>query len=535
MAKNLFRLPINTLGRPTHHPLFAVCAVLLGPFIVGFHSRLFGVGLPDLRGAFGLSVDESAWLNTLSTAPQILLAPSVAWLAATFGVRRVLIGPALVYAVISLVIPFTRDFTLLATLHFIHGFLLGIFIPATLMIIFRNLPIRWWVTAISIYAFRAAFTTNSGTSLLDFYIQDLGWRYVYWQDVLLAPCLALLAYLGAPAEPINRQLLSRSDWGGMLLLGSGLAMLFVAIDQGNRLDWVQNGLVMSFLAGGITVLMAFFVNEIVVKHPWASASVLWSKNVALLLFLVFLYLLTSLSNSTLVPNYLSTVALLRPEQTGGLLLEWCCIPLLICTPLAVWALHRIDGRYIALIGLTCFAAAGLLGTALTSEWNEESFRTIVALQGAGHILCFLPLIVMTVANGDPKRVTALAAYIQVIRLLGTETAQALMTTFLRKREQVHSFFVGLNVEKGNGTVTGLLSNYTKKFTPFGESTAQSRGMTVLNQHIQAQANVLSFIDGFWLTFAAAIIGLIVLVFVTRAPEGPLTAVGRRRAIIKTAV
>jgi DHA2 family multidrug resistance protein len=535
MAKNLLRLPFNSLGRPTHHPIFAVCAVLLGPFIVGFHSRLFGVGLPDLRGAFGLSVDESAWLNTLSTAPQILLAPGVAWLAAVFGVRRVLIGPALLYAAVSLAIPFARDFSLLAALHLIHGCLLGVFIPATLMIIFRNLPIRWWVTAIGIYAFRSAFTTNSGTSLLDFYVQDLGWQYVYWQDVALAPCLALLAYLGAPAEPINKTLLSRSDWGGMLLLGSGLAMIFVAIDQGNRLDWVQNGLVTSFLVGGVAVLIAFFINEIVAKHPWASASVLWSKNVALLLVVVLLYLLTSLSNTTLVPNFLSTVALLRPEQTGALLLEWCCIPLLICTPLAVWALHRIDGRYIVLIGLTCFATAALLGTGLTSEWNEQSFRTIAVLQGAGHILSFLPLIVMVVANGDPKQATALAAYIQVIRLLGNETAQALMTTFLRKREQVHSFYVGLNVEKGTGVVTTLLNSYTKKFTPMGEASAQSRGVAILNQHIQTQANVLSFIDGFWLTFVAAILGLIILVFATRAPDGPLTAVGRRRVLTKAAI
>jgi DHA2 family multidrug resistance protein len=49
-------------------------------------------GLIDLRGTFGLGVDEAAWLSTLATAPQIVLAPAVAWLAAAYGIRRVMVG-----------------------------------------------------------------------------------------------------------------------------------------------------------------------------------------------------------------------------------------------------------------------------------------------------------------------------------------------------------------------------------------------------------------------------------------------------------
>lgn len=105
------------------------------------------------------------------------------------------------------------------------------------------------------------------------------------------------------------------------------------------------------------------------------------------------------------------------------------------TPIAVWAMHRTDGRFLLFTGLCCFAGASLIGTGLSPDWNGDSFRTMCVLQGAGHILTFLPIIVLTVANGDPKKAIAVAAYIQVIRLLGTQTAQALMTTYLRKGEQ----------------------------------------------------------------------------------------------------
>ncbi|WLS10470.1 hypothetical protein Q9314_24485 (plasmid) [Shinella sumterensis] len=127
----ILRLPLHFIGRQTHHPILAVAAVLVGPYMVSFHSRLFGLGLTDLRAAFGLSFDEGAWLNTFANAPQLLIAPAVGWLVATFGIRRILVPAALLYALTSALIPTTSGFTALVLLHVVHGLLLGIFVPVT--------------------------------------------------------------------------------------------------------------------------------------------------------------------------------------------------------------------------------------------------------------------------------------------------------------------------------------------------------------------------------------------------------------------
>jgi DHA2 family multidrug resistance protein len=404
-----------------------------------------------------------------------------------------------------------------------HGLLLGLFVPATLIIIFRNLPVKWWITGVAVYAFRSAFTANAGVSLLDFYVQHLGWQFCYWQDVLLAPIMAFLAFFGTPHEQIDREKVRTADWGGMLLLGFGLAFIFVGVDQGNRLDWLQNGTVVSFLVGGTTLIVAFLINEAVVTNPWASIDVIGARNLLLLLTLALLYLITGLSNTSLIPNYLISVSGLRPEQIGAVLAVWCCIPLLIMTPLVAWGLHLVDGRWLLLIGLCCFAGAAILGTGLTAEWSGDTFRMICVLQGAGHILTFLPIIVLVLANGNPQRAASLAAYIQVIRLLGNEMAQAMMTTFLRKREQLHSFLIGLDVQKGDALTSSALSATTKKLAPFSNALSQSRATTLLTQQVSKQANVLAYIDGFWLTFIAAVVGLLVLALVARAPKGPLSA------------
>lgn len=512
--------PISS-GRRSHHPLCAIGAVLLGSFLVGFQIRLFSIGLADLKGALSLGFDEGAWLNTAATAPQILVAPMIAWLATVFGVRRVLGVPSLVYALASLLVPLVRDYQVLIALHVLQGLLLGVFIPATIMIIVRNLPVSWWLPAIGIYAFRSAFTLNYGVYLVGFYTQAVGWQWLYWQGALLAPLMGLLAYLGAPHERVNRDLLRRADWGGMLLFGSSLTMLYIAVDQGNRLDWLQSGTVVPLLAGGALLLVAFLVNEALVAEPWANISVILSRNVALTLTIVLLFTVTSLSNTALVPNFLTVVGQLRPEQIGPLLLYYVAAPLAVVTVIAIFLLRRIDSRYVLIAGFAAFAAAGLLGTHVTHDWRASDFVPIALLQAVGQGFTYIAVIITALANINPARATSFAAYIQVARLGGSELGAALVATLLRMREQLHSNLLGQHLVLGDQDVAGRLAALTGSFLSHGMGTASLRGISSLATTVQREANVLAYIDGFWLTFWAATAGLLLVSFLKAPPPGPL--------------
>ncbi|AMA54924.1 MFS transporter [Bradyrhizobium sp. CCGE-LA001] len=509
-------------GGVAPRPLFAVAAVLLGSFLANFDSRLTTVGLPDLRGAFSFSFDEGAWLSTAGIGSQIFIAPAVAWLATVFGLRRVLGIPSLVYAAVSFIIPFVPDYTTLLALSVVHGLLLGTFVPATLMIVFRNLPIRWWLPAISIYAIRVGFALDSSTSLVGFYVDHLGWQWLYWQGVVIAPMMGLMVYLGTPNEPVNRALLREADWGGMLLLGASVAMIYAGLDQGNRLDWLGSGTVMALLASGAALFVAFLLNESLVRRPWAHVSVLFSRNIGLGLLLILLYTLTSLSNASLVPNFLATIGLLRPEQSGMLLLTYGALPMFVLVPVSIWLLRHFDTRTVLVVGFASFAAANLWGTQLTHAWARENFIGIVLLQSIGQSLTLLPLIITLLSNSDPSRATSFAAYIQIMRLGGAEIGVALMGTWLRVREQVHSFYLGQNLNVGDADVMQRLKQLADHFAAHGTGSAQARAVGTLAGVVQREANVLAYIDGFWLCFWLAMAALVVLALVTRAPTGPFT-------------
>ncbi|NTZ64122.1 hypothetical protein [Agrobacterium tumefaciens] len=177
-----------------------------------------------------------------------------------------------------------------------------------------------------------------------------------------------------------------------------------------------------------------------------------SRNIGLMLFAALMFTMTSVSNSTLVANFLMIVGQLRPEQLGGLFLLCGALPLILWTLICVFLLRRGDSRLVLIFGLTCFALASLIATNVTADWRLESFIPVVLLQSAGHGFTFLAIIIIALANSNPARATAFSAYIQVLRLCGPWIGGALTATWLRVRKQTHSNLLGQHVASGDANV-----------------------------------------------------------------------------------
>jgi MFS transporter, DHA2 family, multidrug resistance protein len=109
-----------------------------------------------------------------------------------------------------------------------------------------------------------------------------------------------------------------------------------------------------------------------------------------------------------------------------------------------------------------------------------------------------------------------------MRLGGAEIGIALMGTWLRVREQIHSNFLGQHLENGAADVVKILGQLSAGFTSHGAATAMARATGSLAALVQREANVLAYIDAFWLTFWLAMAALGFTALMTRAPSGPFT-------------
>ena len=283
------------------HPVVGVAAVMVGAFISTLNVRLTSVGLADIRGALGLGFDEGSWVSTIFLAAQMVVTPAAAWMSTVLSTRRVLLWTGEIFAAGSLPPPLVHDYDTLIALQFIRGLAVGAFIPAALGFVLRSLAPRWWIWGIAAYAFRFVFSQNSGTAVEAWYSETGHWEWIFWQNAVLTPVMMLLTAVAMPRRPVDRDLLRRTDWPGIVYAGVGFGLIYAGLDQGNRLDWFNSGVVTGLLLAGGLLIAAFLVHEARAELPLIHLSILVQPNIAVPALLISIHGFGGTATSFVLP------------------------------------------------------------------------------------------------------------------------------------------------------------------------------------------------------------------------------------------
>jgi DHA2 family multidrug resistance protein len=501
-------------------PWMGLLAVLLGTFISTLNTRLSTFGLADIRGAVHAGFDEGAWITTAQTAGQMLVAPLAIWLGGVFGPRRVLIDAATALAVISLIEPFSPNLRMLLGLQFAGGLASGFFVPLTLSFILRNTPPKAWAYGIAIYALNLEVSLNVSASLEGWYLEHLSWAWIFWQNVPLAAAMALCLRFGVRPDPINPDR-PRADIFGLASGGIGLALIYAALDQGNRLDWTHSGLVCGLMLAGGVLMIAFLVQESITPHPGVNLRIVLASPLPRLLLLIAFLRLTILSTSYAIPQFLQVVRGFRALEVGQTLV-WIAVPQLLVCFAAGYLLRRIDPRLVASCGFMCICCACLMvAHGLTPEWGTDQFLASSLLQAVGQSFALSATIFFAVLHLRPQDALTFGAATQVARLMGGEVGSAFVVTFIRVRGQIASNLLGLHVQIGDGQVAHRLQTYATVTAAAGNSASgPARGAAVLGSVVHSMAVTQGIIDAFVAIAALTAVTLIILVTRKAAPPGP---------------
>ena len=517
--------PITSAGVATHaaglrpqqlsadslRPYIGILGVLIGALLSTIGSRITTFGLADLRGGLHYGFDEGAWMTTSFGVGQMLVCVACPYLGAIFSVRRVLLhGMALLF-VASLLGPLSPNLTAFLTAQFLAGVGTGTFIPLTIGFIVRNLPQRLIVYGIAVYAMNSEMSQNISASLEGWYSDNLSWRWIEWQYCAALPLMFACIWYGVPREKINMALLRHLDWPGLVYSGFGFALLYAGLDQGNRLDWNNNGLVNGLLLSGGLLTIAFVARELYIDKPFLNLRVLAKEGLVPILLILAGFRFIILSTAYIIPTYLQVVQNYRELQVGAVLL-WIALPqLAIVIPLG-WLLTRVDARPVLALGAILIGIASLMGTGLTQDWATDDFLPSQILQAIGQSFVFTAIVVLGVRSMNPADVLALGTLLQTTRLFGGEIGTAFMQTFVRVREQVHSNLIGLHVDSLGGQTADRLAAYRNAVATHSSDAAHAvaQGTSLLGSAVAKQAAILSYIDG----FLAAAVGAYACLFFT---------------------
>jgi MFS transporter, DHA2 family, multidrug resistance protein len=501
----------------TTRPYIGVLAVLLGSVISTLDSRITVFGLADLRGGVHAGFDEGAWITTAFTVGQMLIGPVSAWLGAVFGVRRVLMISATVFGISNLVLPASPNLGFVLALQMISGLASGTFIPLTIGFVVLNLPAKMVVYGVAAYAMNLELSLNIAASIEGWFCDNWSWHWIFWDTALLTPLMLVCIYFGVPRARINRALLKTADWPGIIYAALGFSLLYAALDQGNRLDWLNSGLVVALLLGGGILLILFVAQELTYDRPWINLRYGATGNIPMLFLLITFFRFAILSTSYIIPQFLTTVQNYRAIEVGGVLM-YIALPQFLIAPAAATILRFVEPRLplavgFALVGCGCFMAGQL-----TQDWTGSAFLPSQMVQALGQSIGLTSLVWFFLKHLEPSEIFTFGAILQTGRLFGAQLGAAFIQTFLRVREQVYSNLVGLHVTTGSSATGERLHDYAGAVMArsVGPIEADARATALLAHSVQVQANVLAYIDGF-MVIGFAVIGVLLLMLFLRDP------------------
>jgi DHA2 family multidrug resistance protein len=506
-------------------PLLGILGVVMGAGIVTLTGRMLTLGTADLKGSLGIGFDDGAWIGSAYNVALMFIGPFTVYLGGLLGARKVLLFAAASFTVICAFLPFVHNYGLLITALVLAGLTSGTFYPLTLTFALKNIPPRFLPFTLALYATAVDGAVNIAPSLYGWYRDHLSYHWMFWVSAVLTPIMALCIYYGVPAPPPRKSAASPPSFAGFLYASAGFALLFAALDQGQRLDWWRSGLFTALSCGAAVFLLASLIRRLCSPNPLVDLPYLRQWNTILLSFGLIFFRFSLLATIILIPQSLAVHGFEANQFAPAVF--WSAAPqLLIAVIAALLLLYGLDSRWLMAAGFTCIAAASLLNAQYTSAWSVADFYRSELLMGVGQSFAFIGLVativlqaIFTGGLSKPQAALTFSAFFHVVRLLGGQIGVAFMTHFIAIREQLHSNLLGLHVQQGNWTSEAAIRQLTAGLSgkSSGLPAATGRAVGLISARVRLQAYTLTFIDGFHLIAWACVAALLLVALLKKSP------------------
>src|ERR1700733_4073938 len=307
-------------------PLLGILGVVTGAGLVTLAGRMLSLGLADLKGHVGISFDNGAWLYSAYNASLMFIGPFSVYLGGMLGPRRILLFAAGLFTVTSIFLPLIHSYSLLIVALIVAGLTSGTFYPLTLTFALRNIPLRYLPFTIALYATFVDGAVNIAPSLYGWYRDHLSWHWMFWNSAVIVPVMMLCIYFGIPPQPPRKTSGPAPSFVGFLYLSVGLALIFAALEQGQRLDWWRSGVFNAWCWSGSFFLLCTLVRRLRGPNPLVALPYLLKWNTILLGCLLSWFRFTLCTTIILIPQALA-VRGFEADQIGPAII-WSALPLI---------------------------------------------------------------------------------------------------------------------------------------------------------------------------------------------------------------
>jgi EmrB/QacA subfamily drug resistance transporter len=256
--------------------------LFIGVLMGALDIAIVGPALPAIRSQLGGSERSLAWIFSIYVLFQLISTPLMAKLSDQLGRRPIYILDVTLFAIGSLIVALSQDFTFVLLGRAIQGFGSGGIFPVASAVIGDTFPAEKRGGALGLIGAVFGLAFLVGPVLGGVILSLASWHWLFFINIPLAIAVIILSLRYLPLTRPARS--KRFDWLGMVLLAVMLASLAWAV---NHLDAkalfasLISLQVWPFLVLFITLLLALVRVEKKVENPIVSPALFERKQLRL--------------------------------------------------------------------------------------------------------------------------------------------------------------------------------------------------------------------------------------------------------------
>jgi len=485
-------LPRSAAGG--HNPWLIAMVVSLATFMEVLDTTIANVSLRHIAGGLGASQDEATWILTSYLISNAIILPVSGWLATLIGRKKFYMTCVALFTGSSFMCALSPNLATTIFFRVLQGIGGGGLAPTEQSIFADTFPPAQRAKAFAFYGITVIVAPAVGPLLGGWLTDSFSWHWIFLINLPVGAAALALIWLLVDEPPAVREDTAQfrrhfiPDWLGFLLVASTFGCLQVVLDRFQEDDgFASNTIVAFFIVFVCSALLLVWWER---QHPQPVFDVrlfrYGSFGAANLVMLLVGF--TLFSTTQLIPQFAQNL-LQYDALKAGQSLALGGIAAAAMMPFAGIAATKLPPWLLVGLGLVCTGLALVHTSNLNGAISFYDLSMARVYQSVCLPFLFVSLTTAGYVGIPPDRNNEASAIINLSRNLGGSIGVAAATTELAWRIQAHHERLGEQVST---------------IGPRGQQLTQ-HGLAAAQQLVNAQAQVLSYLDIFYVFGIAALV------------------------------
>ena len=512
------RLPAQEQPHPIVNPWIVAVAVMFATFMEVLDTTVVNVSLPHIAGSLSASVDEASWALTSYLVANAIILPMTGWLANFFGRKRMLLAAVFGFTAASFLCGLATSLPMLIFFRVIQGATGGALQPLSQAVMLEAFPPQDRGKAMAFWGLGIVVAPMLGPVIGGWLTDNYSWRWVFYINLPVGLASVLMTRWFIFDPPYIKRSNRGIDYWGIGLLALGVAALQIVLDKGQEDDWFASNWIAIMAVIAVAGLVAFVVRELRTSDPVVQLRVFKDRTYSAGVFLMTVLGFVLYGSLLLVPVFLQTL-LGYPALNAGIAMAPRGLGSFLMMPLVGTVMSRFDSRKVLAVGLVGASWSLYALSRLNLEAGYWDIFWPQFIQGASLAMLFVPLTTATMDPIPKEEMGNATSMFNLMRNLGGSFGIAAATTFLFRRQQLHTNQLGARVTEFSPAARAMTKGLEGAMKAHGSDPflAARQAYVATWGLIERQASMLSFVDTF---VAMGIVFLLVLplLFVMKRPK-----------------